>query len=348
MPPRVTLREIALRCHCTTATVSRALRNFQSISPATRQRVQAAAAALNYVPDPALSALVEHRRGLRQTRFVETLTVLSPELSWAESRRLPHRAFLIETMRERARTLGYTLDFFHVPPTPRDLQEAARLLRRRRIRGVIIVPSTPPPEELSFPWGDFAVVKLSRNPIDSRITSVGTDISMGVHLVTRRLAGCGYRRPGLVMPAQIASHTAGEWSLFLRAVAAMHEGVRPVADLTYEQPVHGPPALPALRAWLDAEQPDVILGFEAPALAQSLTRAGWGVPDRVALIDLDIGNLNRPGIAGLLQSRIAIGRTAIDYLHSLLLTNSLGFPDHPVTIKTACKWVDGPSMRNSA
>jgi hypothetical protein len=83
-------------------------------------------------------------------------------------------------------------------------------------------------------------------------------------------------------------------------------------------------------------------------LAQSLTRAGWGVPDRVALIDLDIGNLNRPGIAGLLQSRIAIGRTAIDYLHSLLLTNSLGFPDHPVTIKTACKWVDGPSMRNSA
>ena len=54
---RVTIRDVAHEAGVSVATVSRALRNLPSVAPATREKVQAVADRMEYVPDPYASRL---------------------------------------------------------------------------------------------------------------------------------------------------------------------------------------------------------------------------------------------------------------------------------------------------
>ena len=70
---RATIEDVALRAHVSVATVSRALRGLPNVATATRRRVELAATALKYRPDPAASRLA--------ARKTKTITVGVPSLS---------------------------------------------------------------------------------------------------------------------------------------------------------------------------------------------------------------------------------------------------------------------------
>jgi LacI family fructose operon transcriptional repressor len=346
MPPRVTLRQIADACACDPATVSRALRDRPEIPPATRERVKAAAERLHYVPDPALAALVEHRLGLRPAGYRESLALISPEFDWNETRRLPRRLSIIEAMKTRATRLGYKLDFVTLPAARAKQEECARVLWRRRVRGLVFLPSEPPAEELVFPWEKFAAIRLYRPPAHPRISSVDTDYYQGVQLLHEKLTECGYTRPGLLMPRLVARYTGEAWPRYLAMIYAERGLGKPVPSLILDGPPAGAAARDAITAWVKKNAVDSILAFEAPKVAATLASAGFDVPGKIGLVDLDIEpGAAPPRLAGLLQSRDAIGNTVIDQLHGLLMTNTLGLPGHPCTIKVAFRWVDAPSLR---
>jgi DNA-binding LacI/PurR family transcriptional regulator len=344
MPPRVTLRQIADACACDPATVSRALRDRPEIPPATRARIKAAAKRLHYIPDPALSALVEHRLGLRPASYRENLALISPDLDWNETHQLPRRLSIINAMKARAARLGYKLDFVALPFSRNKQEECARVLFRRRVRGLVFLPSEPPAEELAFPWTKFAVIRLYRPPTHPRISSVDTDYYQGVHLLHEKLTQCGYVRPGLLMPRLVARYTGEAWPRYL-AMIAMERGLgAPVHPFVFDGSLDGKTARAAMIAWARENAIDSILAFDAPKVAVALATAGIDVPGQIGLIDLDVEPDGEPKRAGLLQSRDAIGNTAIDQLHGLLTTNNLGLPEHPCTIKVAFRWIDGPSI----
>lgn len=342
---RTTLRDIAEKCGCTVATVSRALRDRPEISSGTRARVKAVAAEMGYVPDPALAALVQHRNGLRSDRYLETLALISPEMSWEESRKYPRRMELISALRGRARELGYKVEFVHLPPDLAGRRATADVLSRRRIRGVVVLASDPPAEEIAFPWNRFAAIRLYRPPVGLRISTVDTDLFQGVHLVLDQVAASPHRRLGLVLPDMIDRYTCGVWRRYIAMVLSEQ------ADLSAASPFIIPSgfALEEVRSdflrWFKKEEPDVLLSFAAMGTLLILREAGVQVPQQVGVIDLDVSEKGE--LAGLMQSRAAIGRTAIDQLHALLLTNSIGLPDYPVTSKIAFHWVDGPSFRRA-
>src|SRR5690348_5785345 len=74
MPQRqITLKEVAQKAGVSIMTASRALRNQANVTPPTRERVQKAAAQLNYRPNPLVSALMSYRRASRVIR--DTLTI---------------------------------------------------------------------------------------------------------------------------------------------------------------------------------------------------------------------------------------------------------------------------------
>lgn len=347
MPSRITLKDIAAKCGCTVATVSRALRNRAEIPETTRKRIRSVAEELGYVPDPALSALVEHRRGMRKAGYLENLALISPGLSLAESQRLPHRMALIEAIRARASELGYQIDFFHLPWDVAKQKELSRLLKRRRIRGLIFLPSDPPAEEAAIEWNDFATIRVYRPPLQAKISSVDTDVYQGIFLVMEKLFAAGCRRPGLVIQKLVTRNTAGIWPRYLKMVTSEYAGVGSLPAFEFDGEITTRANRNVFLDWVRASRPDVLLSFSAPHVAQALRSEGYSVPEQVSLIDLDINDQSEESsLAGLLQSRTAIGWSVVDQLHSLLLTNTLGLPNYPSTTKMAFHWVDGESLIN--
>ncbi len=342
MAARITLRDIADKCECTVATVSRALRNRPEISPERRAQIKKVALEMGYVPDPALAALVQHRQSLRSERYLETLALISPDLSWEETEDLPRRMELISAIRDRASELGYKLDFIHLPEDEKKKNGVARILSRQGIRGLIILASDPPAEEISFPWDRFVSVRLYRPPIELKFTTVDTDLYQGIHMLLNKIAASRYRRPGLVMPDIVGRYTGETWPRYLAMIKSERKDLEPVPRFVFRRDLKRISGRRKFREWIEQQQPDVLLSFNAPMVLKALNSMKIKVPEDLALIDLDV---EREGpLAGLMQSRIAIGRTAIDQLHSLLITNSTGLPDYPVTVKTAFHWVDGPSF----
>ena len=342
MQTRVTLRHIAEKCGCTIATVSRALRNRSEVAPATRKLIKKVARDLGYAPDPALSALVQHRMSMRSARYLETLGLISPDLSWKETKVLPRRMELIESLRARAHELGYKIEFVTLPAPKSDHKGTVRILHNKRIRGLIVLPSEPPAEEINFPWEEFAVVRLNRPPVNLRLSTVCTDLYQGIHLVLAHLEASQYRRPGLVMPELVDRYSGETWPRYLAMIKSERSDLNPASTYVFSGDFSEGKEKDRFAGWLERETPDILLSFGAPLVRQKLGEIGYRVPEQIGIIDLDVEEEGE--LAGLLQSRNAIGRTAIDEIHAMLLTNSIGLPEYPLTVKIAFHWVNGPSF----
>lgn len=259
---------------------------------------------------------------------------------------MPNRKFLVDLLRGYSASMGYKLDFLQIPAADHQVQmETARMMRRRGIRGLIFLPSTPAAETFSIPWEYFASVRLFRPPREIRITSVDADSFQGMNLLVRQFVALGYERPGLAMPSLVARYTENEWQWQLKTFGSESERFRPVASFEFSAGLESESERERLLAWVLTARPDIILAFEAPAVARALRDFGSRLPQPVALFDLDREDHLPSGeaLAGLRRSRQAICRTAVDHLHSLLMTNSLGLPEYPVTIRVGYQWADGPT-----
>ena len=77
MPRQITLKEVAQKAGVSIMTASRALRNQANVTTLTRDKVEKAAQALNYRPNPLVSALMSYRRASRIIRDTLTLAFIT-------------------------------------------------------------------------------------------------------------------------------------------------------------------------------------------------------------------------------------------------------------------------------
>ncbi len=172
-----------------------------------------------------------------------------------------------------------------------------------------------------------------------------TDLYQGMHLVLAHIVASRYRRPGLVMSELVDRYSGDTWLRYLAMIESERSDLNPVSTFVFSGVFSGDREGERFAGWIERENPDLLLSFAAPLVRQKLVEIGYGECERIGIIDLDVEEEGE--LAGLLQSRNAIGRTAIDEIHSILLTNSIGLPDYPLTIKIAFHWVDGPSFVSS-
>ena len=126
--------DVAAQAGVSTATVSRALRGVDRVSPATRDRVLAAAALLNYVASPTAASLASGRTGV--------VAVLAPFLSrWFFAK-------VLDGVESRLRDEGLHVLLFNVGTTrsSRSLLLDRRLLRRRVDAVLAVSCDLEPPE----------------------------------------------------------------------------------------------------------------------------------------------------------------------------------------------------------
>lgn len=179
------LKQLAQSLGLSITTVSRALDGYSDVAPATRERVQAAARAMNYRPNPAA-------RSLRR-RKAESVAVTLP----LEPGRFGPPLFLNMLAACSQRLAEEGLDLMLLPTTGRtaEMETYRRLMDGRRADAVIVVRTRLEDERVTFLKErgiPFVTHGRTGHPEDHAF--IDGDGEAGFHEATHLLASLGHRR----------------------------------------------------------------------------------------------------------------------------------------------------------
>lgn len=337
---RVTVRQIALKLNVSHATVSRALKDDPRISEPVRQRVQAAAKAMGYRPDPMLSALAAYRKS-------QTKQSIGAELAWINCWPDPKRLRSFKEFElywrgasEEADRAGYRLEEFCCPSelSPERLE---KILHARNIRGLLLTPawSRALPDWGNFNWDEFSTVRFGYSLTQPQAHVVTSHQLMDGLLAFENMWNRGYRNIGMVMwtaqGTRAVRFSAGYLYGQLRAGLS-----RPLAPLALREE-DSKKDQHLLMSWLKKNKPDAIL-TDIPRMPEMLSKAGYRVPQDIGLAALSV--LDGCADAGIDQNSLEIGRTAVQTLISLIHHNERGVPLFCREVLVGGRWVDGKTL----
>ncbi len=340
-PKRVTVYDIAEKLGVSHATVSLALRNHPSISEKRRDQVRKLAQQMGYAPDPHLAALAAYRRTNAPARIQSAIAWINHWEQSEQLRKLREFDLYWRGAVAAAQRFGYNLEevCWAADYSARRFEQ---ILLTRGIRGVLIPPHQTPPAWGDFDWGKFSIIRfgLSVPTPDSHL--VTADQLRAVIMAVHKMAEYGYRRIGLVVPADSDRKLGGGFvGGFSSAGQSFQLPVIP-ALLTEEtvyqkQPVR---ARELLHQWLKKHKPDALLTTlpEVPALLRQLK---FRIPEDIAVAGTA---MDVPVDAGIDQHSEAIGRIAMETLVSQINLNERGEPEDPYRVLVESRWRDGKSL----
>lgn len=317
-----TLHDVAKAAGVSHTTVSWSLRGDPRISPATRQKVAAAAAALGYVPNEAARCLACGR--------TMTVAVVSPSFSPAFESEILHG---IENEVEEAHA-EYGLVQFSTGGSP----ERNRLIHDQLLRGnkadAVICLCDPPDAELR------AAYAQARKPLvlfDEEIADASTvrgDSLAGARLATALLLEGGCRRPGIVSSRTDddgrPSCDPGRWSAFYEVCrAAGLSGDCVQVDSYHFEGGRSLAAEIARRGWDGAfcAAGDMV----AIGLMAGCRELGIAIPGGLRLVGYDnltVSAMVTPALTTIAQPLEAMGRAAVDLCFELMADGWDGRPRH--------------------
>ncbi len=179
----ITIREVAEAAGVSTATVSRALRGLPNVDEATRARVQAIAAQLDYVISPSASRLASGRTG--------SIGVITPYISrWFFSTVLSGVESVLQNAGMDLLLMSVsTADSQHrLPPAPR---------LRRRVDGVLAIAIQPEDPQLD----DVIALGMPTSLIGTTkegVAGVSIDDVQAARTATQHLLNLGHTRIGVI------------------------------------------------------------------------------------------------------------------------------------------------------
>src|SRR5262245_2773762 len=135
------IREIARSLGLSHTTVSEALRNSPRVNPVTRRRVQKAAKAVGYRPNPLAGALMSEMRRARSGTFRGLLAILDldgPANRPASANR--YHPELAPGARTRAAELGFKAESIVTSTQGISDSRLDAILQARGIRGLLLLP----------------------------------------------------------------------------------------------------------------------------------------------------------------------------------------------------------------
>ncbi len=315
-----------------------ALRNNPRIGAHTREKIKAMAQKLGYRPDPRLCALAAYRtrnRRLHQREVIVYLMIIQPEVH-------PIDAAIGEGIRERSEELGYIFEINKVERTAAELKKVARSFKARGIRGVILNAGRAHVESLPFPWEDFQAVQVSGHPNCRFLPSLTADYYKNTELAVTKVAALGYKRPGL-WQHWITSETVEQY-----LVGGFRQGCLNAWG-TDDYPVFRAPEImaplaPQVIKWARKHELDVVFDTGMGRVFTEIVTAEGKDKWQCGFVALDVYAVDYPSVAGIVQPRKLIGRSAVDQLHALLMINHSGLVTHPPALHFMGEWRDGQSL----
>jgi DNA-binding LacI/PurR family transcriptional regulator len=341
----VTMAQIAKKLQVDQSTVSLALRNSPRLSQATRTRVQKAAEAMGYKPNPFISALMRMRRVRSKTQRVPVVAWVSnweKEDSWMQ---VPaFKAFYHGAM-DRLKENGFRLEHFWLDSKSVTSGRLSSILWNRGITGIILAPVPNNKPHASMDWDKFSVVTIGRSihtpPLD-RIDSAHYDV---ITVALQRCQEMGYERIGLAIEeVNLVRFDQRFLASYLVNCPVPKSGKQ---IEIFRREVETPAGVKAFQAWVRRERPQVIITLSkltAEIYRAALQDMKIRVPDEVGLVILSCHNLGDP-YTGIYQFPELIGAQAADMLVRKMLRNECGIPVHPLTFTINGIWNQGSTTR---
>jgi len=182
-----TIYDIAKHVGVSAGTVSRALSRPDKVLPATRTRIEQAAAALGYVPNTVARTLKTQRSG--------KLLVTVPDIA------NPFFAQILQGAEDAAQAVGYAVLLGDTQHLPEREERYAQMLRRNEADGLIVLGHRLPPtaREIVQQRGSAApVVNGCEFDPALGIPSVHIDNAAAARAVMEHLYGLGHERIAIV------------------------------------------------------------------------------------------------------------------------------------------------------
>lgn len=315
-PAAVTLLDVARRAGVSASTASRALNGIGEMTPATRQAVLEAAAALAYVPFPLARSL--------RTRHTMTIGFVVPDVG---------AGFYAASLRGAQHTLVSAGYHIMLMDSQREVEEevaALRTLIAHRVDGLLLATTGIDAETFAREVGARTPCVFFDGVLDGvGVGAVSPDNLGGIRTLVDHLAEHGHRRIAFLSGAQTESSGRERLDAF-RAVAG-------------ERALEAPPEYLRLCEWdtrsgreatlellaLDAPPTAVVAASEDLALGclEACRSRGVGIPSDLALVSFDdcyFAELLDPPLTALSAPAGETGRLAAE-----LLLDALPTPDAP-------------------
>lgn len=313
-PP--SLRELAAKLGVSHASVSMALRNHPSISPATRERVQALAKQMNYRGNILVSALLAQVRRRRVSATGEVIAML------VEGDGLKHSPTVTawwEPMQQRATQLGLKLEAFALGHRGRDSASVERVLFNRGIRGVIVAPMPLDLLPLHINWSRHTAIAIGYSFQQVVMHRVANAHFSGLMTAYRELIAAGRKGVGCVLHDDEDERSRHFWQAAALCAPRLYGG-RVIPPLV----IGKEPGEEAFAPWFRKHKPDAVIGNHPDPVVGWLRRRGVRVPAEVGYASMDLAEGAK--FPGVRQAWLGIFTTAIDQLAGELARNEFGLP----------------------
>jgi LacI family transcriptional regulator len=337
---RVTLKDIAAEANVSVMTVSLVLRDQGRVGQETRERVKAIAKRLRYTPDPALSALVYHRRERQQVKAgaqIAFMTNFATEEGWRD---VVYVSRYYEGAQSRATELGYSIENFWMKAPGMSPQRLCKILETRGIQGLLVAPIEEQDSRLTFAWDRFCSVSLCRNLVWPKINVVDHNHHHSIKLAWHELVRRGYRKIGLVVMEVSVAISDYEW------LASHYMQQRLWHERDQTEPVEPLIVRDWSRAdfekWYAKEQPDVILTPHIIAKFY-MDQMGLDIPAEVGFLHLE-ARTQLPN-SGIWQNFFKVGVAAVDLLHLEIMRMEMGVPQIRQSVAIDGTWHEGETLR---
>ncbi|MBC8127829.1 MAG: LacI family DNA-binding transcriptional regulator [Gloeobacteraceae cyanobacterium ES-bin-144] len=336
------LDSIATAAGVSAMTVSRVLRNAPNVSAGTRERVLAAASAMNYQPDPQLARMMHLVRRQKASGQRAVIAVIREDIPSDSVRSAPYQFVPIEDIRHRAQQHGYQVEEFWLGRdklTPTRLQ---KILHARGIEGVIVSPQSTalPCRELDYK--PFAAVTFGYAMREPALHLCCTNLNLGIQMTAAELDRRGYQRIGVAITRWIDLRAQNGYSggMFFFHHDLPPERRVPTLLMPHDQVSEN---FATFSEWIKQHRPDVIISFETQ-VPDWLKQLGLRVPEDIGLVVHD-WTPRMKTYAGIHHRRDQIAVAAVDLIATQLLHHEHGIPEVPHQILIPPNWVDGPSIR---
>jgi LacI family transcriptional regulator len=306
---RSTIRDVAREAKVSVATVSRVINRSGPVSPDTRERIEAVARRLRYVPNGAARSLT-----MRRTYM---LGALLPEL---------HGEFFSEVIRgidQEAQRQGYHLLVSSSHSAEAEIARAVQVMRGR-VDGLIVMSPRVPASALEAYLPDGVPVVLIASRVEgTRFASLCVDNFGGAYAMVSHLVEEGHRRIALIEGAA-GNFDTTERERGYRAALQKH-GIEPDAALQVPGDFTEFSGYEAVRRILEVRPAPTAIFAANDAMAigalSALRDAGVRVPEQMAVAgfdDIPIARYLRPPLTSVNVSIHQLGARAVSHLLSVV------------------------------
>ncbi len=300
------IRDVASLAQVSPITVSRVLNNPETVSPATRVRVEAAIEELGYIPN-------QIARSLRSNR-TNTLALVLTDIT------NPFWTSVARSVEDAASAQGFNVILCNTDEREDKQEEYLSVLLRKRVDGFLLVPTRSEASAVeSILRQKVPIVVLDRSVPGAAVDVVRSDSEAGAYGLTRHLLELGHRRIAILSGPSVVSTAQDRVDGYRRALTEAGIPQNEHWVLEGEYTVESGYAV-ARQLLAGAELPTALLGannFIALGAMQAIRERGLHIPNDLSVVcvdDIPAWLVGEPFLTVAAQSPYDLGRQATELL----------------------------------